>query len=211
MRTRAVASSRVAGSTNVVSDRFICRASACIAASDSPRASSNTHSGFPENRSSSTVNTLTMRNAWLMSAMYAACVRTASTRAARANRHSPQRHPRAVDSQSMRFAVLALIARSPPYVWGGVDSSWRVHGPLATVVNQTVAARATTAGDVPAIANGNSYAFEVGSKYRDFDFGFGFQAHDVTSASFSLSSTGPHYLTATGSLDVRWNWPQLPS
>ena len=54
---------RDAGSRNVVSDRLNCRAMACIAPSSSPRPSSKTHSGLPENGLPPTVNTLRMRKA----------------------------------------------------------------------------------------------------------------------------------------------------
>jgi hypothetical protein len=57
IRTRA--SARSLGSTNVVSDRFIWRASACIRASLRPRASVNTQSAFPDSLWRSTVKTLT--------------------------------------------------------------------------------------------------------------------------------------------------------
>ncbi len=113
-----------------------------------------------------------------------------------------------------RFLVLLAIAGCHPYVAGGVDSSWRVHGPLASAVGETVTARrVSTAADSPAPA-GNSYAIEVGSKFRNFTLGLGLQAHDVTSASFSLPSSqqaigAPHFLDATSSLDIRWSWLKL--
>ena len=59
IRTRALATDE--GSTNVVSDRLNCSASACIVASSRPRASSNTHSGLPASVDSA--KTLTRRNA----------------------------------------------------------------------------------------------------------------------------------------------------
>jgi hypothetical protein len=60
MRTRAFAA--VDGRMNVVSDTLNCRASACIVAASSPRASSTTTSGLPPRRSSA--KTLTIRNAY---------------------------------------------------------------------------------------------------------------------------------------------------
>ena len=57
---RPVTASRADGSTNVVSDRLNCSASACIVCSSMPRASSNTASGLPA--SASSAKTLTMRN-----------------------------------------------------------------------------------------------------------------------------------------------------
>jgi len=113
--------------------------------------------------------------------------------------------------------LAALVAGCHPYVSAGVDSSWRVHGPLAAVINQTVATRQTSgAGESPP-PTGNSYAAEIGGKVRDFSVGVGLQAHDASSASFSLPSfnsgqqapDSPHFLAATGSIDVRWNWLKL--
>jgi len=49
----------VDGSTNVVSERLNCSASACIVASSSPRPSSKTHSGLPA--STVSAKTLTIR------------------------------------------------------------------------------------------------------------------------------------------------------
>ncbi|MCX5745783.1 MAG: hypothetical protein NT062_25180 [Proteobacteria bacterium] len=61
IRTRAVAAGSADGSRNAVSVRLNCRASACISASARPVASSNTHSGLPENGSPAIANTLTSR------------------------------------------------------------------------------------------------------------------------------------------------------
>src|SRR5215468_4319234 len=49
MRTRAAQSGRVGGRMNVVSDRFISVAMACISPSPRPRPSSTTARGFPPN------------------------------------------------------------------------------------------------------------------------------------------------------------------
>ncbi len=57
IRTRAAQSERVGGSTNVVSERFISRATACISSSARPRPSRTTASGLPE--SARSVNTST--------------------------------------------------------------------------------------------------------------------------------------------------------
>ena len=51
MRMRTSVSCRSAGSTNVVSEKFISFAIACIVADDRPRPSRNTASWFPPNSS----------------------------------------------------------------------------------------------------------------------------------------------------------------
>src|SRR5262252_7432212 len=56
MRTRAAA--RLEGRMNVVSERFICRATACIVAGSNSRPSSKTHRGLPDSRAPPAVNTL---------------------------------------------------------------------------------------------------------------------------------------------------------
>jgi hypothetical protein len=47
IRTHATQSARVAGNTNVVSDRFVSRAIFCIVSSSMPDASGNTASALP--------------------------------------------------------------------------------------------------------------------------------------------------------------------
>src|SRR6186713_1090616 len=79
MRTSAAA--RLDGRMNVDSDKFICRASACMAAGSSWLPSSNTHRGLPERRAPPDVNTLRIRyfnsiviNVSEISPTYASCL-----------------------------------------------------------------------------------------------------------------------------------------
>jgi hypothetical protein len=112
----------------------------------------------------------------------------------------------------MRLALLALVAACHPYVSAGADATWRVHGPLASTVNQPVAARAasstSSSSDAAPVAMGGNYAIAFGSTLREFQIGIGLAAHDATAASFGNLQTpdAPHYLAATGTFDITWNW-----
>jgi hypothetical protein len=115
----------------------------------------------------------------------------------------------------MRCLVLLLaLGACQPYVSAGSDASWHVHGPLATALGQTVVPRTTTSAAVTPATPGGNYSFGFGMSARDFSFGVGLHATDVTSDSLSIPTastlasyaTSPHYVTGGGSLDVSWTW-----
>ncbi len=117
----------------------------------------------------------------------------------------------------VRLVLVLMVAACRPYVSAGTDVAWHVRGPLATALNQTVAARSTAAtADAPP-PPGGSYSLGIGFGARDFTIGIGLHATDVTGESFSIPNAAtlaaygntPHYVTGSGSLDVAWTWLRI--
>jgi hypothetical protein len=117
-----------------------------------------------------------------------------------------------------RWIVVGLVmaAGCRPFVAMSYDASSHVQGPLANVMNApTSAPRQTTlAADAPAAAlpPTHSYALAFGAGTRNLELGVGVYAHEVSAASVAIpdgSGSGPHYVTSSSSLDVRWTWLRL--
>jgi len=103
--------------------------------------------------------------------------------------------------------VVVVLAGCHPYLAVGYDAHTTKRGPLADAMVQPIA-RSTSA---PAAAlpepDSKTYSGSLGGGTKNVVVAGTLLLHDVSSGSWANPESGtPHYVTATGAVDVSWSW-----